>query len=484
MSSVKRNFGYNIVYQILMIMIPMITTPYLSRILEPAGLGEYSYSFSIADYFALTAMLGIKNYGNREIASCAKDRERISSKFWSIYAVQFVSSVAVLIAYVIYAEFFVTRSVNAARAAVLYEIATIFDISWFFFGIEEFKITITRSVIVKVISTAMIFILVKSPNDIWIYMMIMTGSVLVSNLILWKYIWNYVDRANMSKEKILSHIKPIFILFIPAVAISLYHVMDKIMLGILSSMEQVGYYENSEKIITLPYSIITAIGTVMLPRMSSLISKGEMKEGKKYISNTMEVVFFLGAALTFGLASISPHLVPVFLGDGFYPCINLLVMLSPLVLVKAWANVIRTQYLLPSKRDKQYVESVIAGAAVNMAINYIFIPKNGAAGAVAGTLAAEFTVGFYQTFCVRKELPVRKYIIDNLWFLAVGAIMFAMVRLCVNRLNPSVISLAFDLAAGILVYMGITLVVLRFKKDSVLLPELKRLIRSRKLGME
>ena len=477
MSSIKRNFGYNIIYQVLIIIIPLITMPYLSRILGPSGLGEYSYSFSIADYFALVAMLGIKNYGNRAVASCAEDRTRISEEFWSIYIIQLISSLIVLIAYIMYSLFIAARSINVARVAIIYEIATVFDISWVFFGLEKFKITVTRSIIVKVISTSLIFVLVKTRNDVWLYMLIMTASVLVSNLILWKYIWVYIDRVEVTKEKVISHIKPILILFIPAIAISLYHVMDKIMLGFLSDMDQVGFYENSEKIITLPYSIITALGTVMLPRMSNLIAKGEIEEGKQYISNTMEFVFFLGVALTLGIASISPHLVPVFLGKDFSPCVNLLIMLSPLILIKAWANVIRTQYLLPTKKDKQYVESVIVGALVNMTINYLLIPKIGATGAVIGTLVAEFSVGAYQTYSVRKELPITSYIVNNLFFFGIGAVMFLSVRAFASKMSPTIISLMIEICVGIVVYIGLSLITLLLKKDAVLLPEIKRLVK-------
>ena len=479
MSSVKRNFGYNIIYQILIIIIPLVTMPYLSRILEPSGLGEYSYSFSVADYFALVAMLGIRNYGNRAIASCADDKKKISNEFWSIYIVQLISSLIVLVAYILYVSFVASRSVDVARVAVIYEIATVFDISWFFFGLEKFKITVTRSIIVKLISTVLIFVLVKSRDDVWLYMVIMTASVLISNIILWRYIGNYVDRVHVSRQKVLSHIKPILILFIPAIAISLYHVMDKIMLGILSNMEQVGFYENSEKIITLPYSIITALGTVMLPRMSNLIAKGEIEEGKKYIANTMEFVFFLGSALTFGIASISPHLVPVFLGTHFSPCINLLVMLSPLVIIKAWANVIRTQYLLPTKKDRQYVESVIIGAIVNLIVNYILIPKIGAAGAVIGTLVAEFSVGAYQTFSVRKELPIWTYIIKNVPFFCIGGVMFVVVRLFSYNLKISLTSLFLEVFLGAFIFIAISIVFMVIKKDEVLLPEVKRFIKRR-----
>jgi O-antigen/teichoic acid export membrane protein len=477
MSSIKRNFAYNIIYQILIIIIPLITTPYLSRILGATGLGEYSFSFSVADYFALIAMLGIKNYGNRTIASCAGDKNRISKEFWSIYFVQLSSSIVVLGAYTVYILFFATRAVSVAKVAIIYEIATIFDISWFFFGLEKFKITVTRSIIVKLISTILIFALVRNQNDVWLYMFIMTGSVLISNLILWKYVRTYVNVVEISKEKVISHIKPILILFIPAIAISFYHVMDKIMLGILSNMEQVGYYENSEKIITLPYSVITALGTVMLPRMSNLISNGKLDEGKKYISYSIEFVFFLGVALTFGIAAVSPHLVPVFLGDDFLPCVNLLVLLSPLVIIKAWANVIRTQYLLPSQKDKQYVESVIFGAIANLIINYSLIPSLGAYGAVIGTLVAEFCVGCYQTLSVRKELPVGKYFTNNLWFVLIGFVMFAVVRICVNRLQPTVTSLLIEVVAGAIIYVVLSMVMLVIKKDSVLLLEIKKIIK-------
>ena len=356
---------------------------------------------------------------------------------------------------------------------MIYEIATIFDINWLFFGLEKFKVTVTRSIVIKIISTLSIFIFVKDNNDLDKYILIMMGSVLISNLVLWKYLWKEIDFVPIDKEKVLSHVKPIIILFIPTVAVSLYHVIDKVMLGFLTNMEQVGFYDNSEKIILLPYSIILALGTVMLPRMSNLIANGELERAKKYIENTMEFVFFSGMAIMFGIIAVSPHLVPIFLGESFSPCIGLIVVLSPLIMIKSWANVIRTQYLLPMRKDKQYVTSVVTGAGVNLILNYMLIPPLGALGAVLGTLAAEFSVAVYQTFSVRKELPILNYICSNIWFMVVGMIMCLLITFLVDILSLSILSIIVEVMLGGIIYIGMVFVIMLVKNDTLILPIMK-----------
>lgn len=465
MSNIKRNFLYNIVYQLLIIIIPLVTIPYLSRILGADGLGEYTYTFSIADYFVLFAMLGIKNYGNRSIAACQDDKNERSKVFWGIYTNQIIASAFVLVGYVVYILAFKHKNTVLAWVALFYVASAALDISWFFFGIEKFKVTVTRAIFIKLIATVLIFLTIKEKSDLWKYMLIMAGSAFLSNAILWFLIKGEVVRIRIAYRDVTRHIKPNLVLFLPTIAISLYHVMDKIMLGNLAPIEQVGYYENCEKIITVAYCVITALGTVMLPRMSNLIAIGRIEEGRKYIEKSMKLVFFMSAAIAFGISAVAPILVPVFLGEHFMPCVRLLEVLSVLVFIKAWANVIRTQYLLPAGMDRQYVISVSMGAVVNLLINALLIPKMGAMGAVIGTLAAEFMVAFYQTISTWHALDCWNYIWTGIPFIVVGIVMFVIVRMLLQFIAYTGIGLALLICVGAVIYLLLSMLWLRICQD-------------------
>lgn len=429
MKSIKVNFIYNSLYQVLVLIIPLITTPYISRILGPENTGIYSYTQSVAYYFIMIAMLGINNYGNRTCAAYRDNREVLSYKFWSIYIFQLIMSICTIILYLSYIYFIDIENKIIALIQSLYVISVAFDINWFFFGIEEFKLTTIRNSLVKILTVILILLFVKNKEDLWIYTIIMSAGTLISQLVIWTFLNRYVDLRKIAIKDIIQHIKPNLILFIPVLAVSLYKVMDKIMIGILSDMIQGGYYESSEKIVNLPIVLITSLGTVMLPRMSNLAAKKEIAKSKEYIENSMIFVLFFSIAFTFGLIGIAPVFVPIFFGIEFTECSKLICCLSPIIICISWANVIRTQYLIPNARDKEYIQSVILGAAINLLINLSLIPKFGSIGAVVGTVVAEVCVSISQTLSIKDELPFKKYIFYVIILIPVGVMMAIIIRL-------------------------------------------------------
>ena len=422
----KKNFIYNVLYQILILIIPLITMPYVSRTLGADGIGIYSYTYSIAYYFMIIAMLGLNNYGNRTIAKVRDNKEELSKQFCSIYAFQLISSLIMIVAYLIYIFVFDNQYKIIAIIQAMYVISSMFDINWFFFGIEKFKLTITRNTIIKVLSLILIFIFIKTPNDVWKYTVILAGSTLFSNIVLFSFLRKYIKLVKVSKKDVFKHFKPCLVLFLPVIAVSIYKIMDKIMLGSMSTVKEVGSYENAEKITQVPISIITALGTVMLPRVSNMLSNNQEEQVKKTISKTMPFIMFLTFPMILGLILISKEFSIIFLGNGFEKSGYLIQLLSITIVFLAWGNVIRTQYLIPKEMDKQYIISAFLGALVNFILNCIFIPIYQSVGACIGTIAAEFIVMFYQTFIVRKELPIKKYIIESLPFLLKALIMFVL----------------------------------------------------------
>lgn len=452
MSSIKKNLFYNLCYQILTLILPFITVPYVSRTLGADGVGIYSYTYSIVNYFMLFAMLGINNHGNRTIAKVRDNKKKLSEKFWSIYIIQLSSTLLMIVIYILYIIFIVKEYKIISIIQIIYLLSTLFDINWLFFGLEKFKITVTRNALLKTLSLILIILLVKNKDDIWLYTLILSGSTLVSQLLLIPFFIKELEFIPVKRTEIKKNIKPCLVLFIPVIAISLYNIMDKIMLGLLSNVSEVGYYEQASKIIYIPLGLVTALGTVMLPRISNLVANKNIKAIKKYLKKSVDFMMFLAIPIYLGLIAISEDFVPLFLGKEFFKSSKLVCILSVNIIFMSFANIIRTQYLIPNERDKTYIISVSLGALINLIINFLLIPKLASVGACIGTIIAEFTVMFYQVISVRKELPIKKYIRAMINYLWKGCIMFLVVILIKCLHLNSLITITLQITVGILLY--------------------------------
>ena len=448
MKSIQKNFIYNVLYQILLVILPLITAPYISRTLGAKAVGVYSYTYSVAYYFLLIAMLGIGNHGNRSIAAVRDNREELNKTFSSIYALQVSTFSIAIITYIVYLFVIVKDNRLIVLLQLLYVTSGLFDIGWLFFGLEQFKLTVTRNTLIKISTVLLMFIFVHKPSDLWKYTLIMAAGTLLSQAYLWIYVKKYVTFVKCSLREIISNVKPVLILFIPVLAYSIYKVMDKIMLGNMSSYEQVGFYNNAEKIINIPMGIITALGTVMLPRMSNIVAKGDKEKTSDYIRISIKLVTLLSSAIAFGLMGISNVLSPVFFGEEFTACGDIIKFLSVTVFFIAWANVIRTQYLIPNKRDSIYLISTTIGAVLNLLINWMLIPTYQANGAALGTIVAEFSVMFVQMVAVRKEIAIRKYIMSYCPIMIIGVIMAVLVGWMGYEFGVNIVTLVLQILIG------------------------------------
>lgn len=479
-SNIKKNFLYNSMYQILALLLPLITTPYISRVLGAEGIGEYAYHFSVAKYFVLFAMLGLNNYGNRTIASVRDDEDKLSKTFSSIYVMQITFAVTVFIAYIGYV--LISGSGSMAYVLCFYVLSSVMDINWFFFGIEQFKLTVIRNTFIKLISVACIFVFVKTKSDVYVYGLIMALSFFCSQLAVWPFVRKYTHFTKPSIQDVFLHVKPNLLLFVPVIAVSLYKSMDKIMLGMMTNLTEVGYYQNSEKIIDIPESLIMALGTVMLPRMSNLIANNKKEEGTRYIYYSILFAAFLSSSLGFGIAGISREFVPWFFGQGFNPCITIFSILAPSTVFIALANVIRTQYLIPTHKDKIYISSVFIGATINLLLNAILIPYFYAAGAAIGTLAAEGAVCIYQYYKVRNDANFLQPVVRSIPLLFSGFLMFLLLRSFELPFNNLLVCILMKILIGAIVYLlsaSILYVVRKhvLRKDDVIPGGIKRLLK-------
>lgn len=471
MSQIKKNFMYNVFYQILIIIIPIITVPFISRTLGSEGIGIYSYTYSIVYYFMLIGLLGINNYGNRSIAKTRDDKEKLSKTFISIYSIQLFMNLLMIIVYMLYIVLFDNKYSVVATIQIIYLLSNMFDINWFFFGLEKFKLTVTRSSIIKILSIVFIFTLIRKESDVWLYTLILGGGALISNLLLVPFLLKEIKFVKITFKDIKKHIKPVLILFIPVVAVSLYRVMDKIMLGAMSNINEVGFYEQADKIVTIPLGVITALGTVMLPRVSNLVAKGDNEAILKYIKKSINFMMFLSFPMCFGMIAVSNDFIPLFLGSGFNKTAVLINYISCIVVFASFANVIRTQYLIPKEKDKIFTISVLGGAVINLLLNSILIPRFQSIGACVGTIAAELFVMLYQTISVRKELPIKEYFTDISSYFIKALIMFIVVIL-IKQLNINVyLKVALQIICGCIIYfvlnINYAMSLLRFRKKSV-----------------
>lgn len=409
MKSENKNFLLNVAYQMLTYIFPLITVSYISKRLGVDNVGIYSYTYSIVYMFMLVGMLGINNYGNREIAKVRDNKEELSSVFWSIYRLQLMVVGVVIVGYLGYLFFWCNSYKEIATIQFLYLISVCFDINWFYFGLEKFKLTITRNCIIKVLSLGLILCFVKTQRDLGIYTFIMAGSTVASQLYLIFSLYKYVNCAKTTIHDSLKHLKGCLLLFIPVLAFGIYRVMDKTMLGSLSTVTELGYYENAERLINIPISVINALGTVMLPRMAYLLENRAASDSRKTIYASMKLALLLASVMAAGLYLIADDISVVLFGEQFLKSGSIIKALSVTILASAWANVIRTQYLIPMRMDRIYVVSTVGGAFVNLVLNTLLIGRYGAYGACIGTVAAEYFVMLYQTICVRKELDIFKY---------------------------------------------------------------------------
>lgn len=450
-NNLKKNLLYNIFYQMLAIVTPLLTTPYVSRVLGSEGVGRFSYSYAIAYYFVIFSMLGINNYGNRTIALVRDDFKKRSETFWQIYSIQLISSVVMTFFYIIYVVL-LGKDQIVEWMLLIYVLSAVLDINWFFFGMEQFQITVIRNSIVKLITIFSIFLFVKSSQDIYLYVFINVIGAFVPQIILWVMLLKYVTFEKQSLSNLKVHIKPILMLFIPIIAVTIYKFTAKIMLGAMTSVEEVGYFESTDKIIQVPVALITALGTVMLPRISNMIANHKIEESLNYIQKSLVLSIVLVTPMSMGIMAISKEFVPIFYGLGFEKCVTIFQIVMPSCLFLAFANVIRTQYLIPHQKDKVYIISVLCGAIINLGVNFILIPKYQSIGAGVGTLCAEATVCIIQCYIVRREVPILRSITYSLPFIALSFLMYVTL-VSMKLANVSTLtSLLVKVVVGAIIY--------------------------------
>ncbi|WP_462399560.1 flippase [Lacticaseibacillus pantheris] len=456
---IVKNYLYNVGYQVFILIVPLLTTPYISRVLGSYGVGVNAYTNSVVTYFVLFGSIGVTLYGNRTIAYERDDFKKRSQSFWEINFMRFITIIGAYVAFGIffmltdkYQEFYLAQSWQILAAAL--------DISWFFMGLEDFGKTVLRNFAVKIVSVVMIFMFVKNAGDINLYILILTLSTLFGNLTLWPYMRRYVRKPDWSNLHIWRHLRPSLALFVPQIATQIYLVLNKTMLGSMDGVDSSGYYEYADRIVKLVLAVVTATGTVMLPRMANTFAKKDFKKLNEYLYRSFDFVTLLSVPMAFGTAAVAPKFAPWFMGQDFAITGKLIPIESIIIVMIAWSSALGTQYLLPIGKNKEYTISVTGGAVANLVLNVPLIIWFGVYGAIISTVLSEMVVTLIQVFFVHSKVSYRR-LFSGLWkYIISGLAMYLVVFMMNAHFSASFGNFAVQIIVGMVVY-GLMILITR-----------------------
>ncbi|UQS81712.1 oligosaccharide flippase family protein [Bombilactobacillus folatiphilus] len=448
-----KNYLYNVCYQIFILLIPLVTMPYISRVLGTKGSGIASFTASNAQYFVLLAALGISVYGNREVAYHRNDPQQLSQIFWEIFSLRMLTTIVSLSCFYIFCAW--NRAyLGPYLAQSLLIVATALDVSWFFMGLEKFKVTVLRNFLIKLLSLVLIFLFVKKETDVVIYILITTVSQLIGNLSLFTYLKPYIHKPQLP-VKLQRHFQQAILFFIPQIAVSLYTSLNKTILGILVSVSAAGIFDYADRIVRLALAVVTAAGTVMLPRMAASFAKGKMDQIKRYLYLTFQAVTALSSPMMFGLAAIAVKFAPFFLGKSFGE-VGILIMAEAIVIVFiAWENILGNQYLIPIGRTWTYTKAILTGAVISLLVCWPLITVYGALGAVFASILAELSVLLYELWSIHKAIQL-KLLFKECWKFWLASLAMFLVVFPLNLIWPFNLAILFgEVLIGILIYGGV-----------------------------
>lgn len=465
--SVKKNFAYSMVYEVLIIITPFITAPYLSRVLGATGVGIQSYTASVQSYFLLFAVLGTASYGAREIAQHRDDKEEYSRLFWEIELMTVVTSSIALAVWI--GLIFVSTDYRIYYIALFPNIlGSMFDISWLFKGLEKFKLTVLRNIFFKILGIVLMFVFVREASDVNAYIWILSITTLLSSLSLWTYLPKVVERPHFRGMNLKPHFKQTLVYFIPTIATSIYTMLDKTLIGLITNdSAQNGYYEQAEKIIKIAKSIsFTSINSVVGVRISYLFAGNKVEEIHNRINDSINYIFFMGIGCCCGIIGIASNFVPVFFGDGYEPVVTLLYIFSPIIVIVGISNCLGSQYYTPSGRRAESSRYLICGSCLNLILNCILIPKFGAYGAAVASLVAETLITVLYVAKSKGYMTVGKLVRFGWKKLIAGIVMTVFVYWIGTLLSNvmadttvyEVVILVVQVVAGVAIYAALLLI--------------------------
>lgn len=472
--SVSSNYIYNLIYQIILALIPLIATPYLTRVLGAKNLGIYSYTYSIVTVFFLFSSLGINTYGQREIAYKQDDKSKLSKVFWELIIIRALST-AISIGGLLILSLVVREYKFYFIIFSIYVAANFFDITWLYQGTEDFKAITVRNIIIKAFYLIFVFVFVKDKSDLAIYILLYSTMTLVTNLSFWIGTGKILIKPQNLEIK--KHIKPAILFFLPQVASLIYTVLDKTMLGIMSTeIEQVSFYEQASYIVKTALTLVTTISAVMVSKIAYAFQNNNQQAIKNYLNKVTHFVWLAGSAITFGIAGIIDNFVRWFYATEYVSTINIVYFMCPIIIIIGLNNVIGIQFLVPTKNQNKYIFAVIIGAITNFILNLFLIGPFGAIGASIASVVAELTILIIELCYLKKAIPDYKILTGAPKYLLFGAIMFITTKLSGNLWGATVHSTIFQVVIGATTYVLILLIT----RDEFFMTHLKKFWRRKK----
>ena len=452
---VLKNYLYNLSYQLLVIVLPVITTPYITRVFSSNDLGSYGYYNSIVTYFILLATLGVANYGTKEISG---HRKNVQKTFWGIYSLQVLATCLALVLYI--ATCLLIPSMNNLIAYILgfSLLSRGLDISWLFQGMEDFKKITVRNTAVKLLGVASVFIFVKKPSDLYLYIILLVVYDLLGQLSMWLPAREHIGRPHLDIVYAKRHIKPVILLFLPQIAISLYITLDRTMLGALSSTTDVGIYDQALKLLNILLTIVTSLGSVMLPRVSNLLSLGNQKAVNKLHEMSFLVYNLVIFPMIAGILIVNKDFVNFFLGQDFQEARHAIAIMVFRMFFIGWTNIMGIQILIPHNKNREFMLSTTIPAFFSVGLNILLIPSLGYIGASIVSVSTEGLVWLIQLYFTRSYLKEIKILPSMLKILAASLVMYGILYVIQPLIHfPSVVNVLISALLGLLIYAGLVL---------------------------
>jgi O-antigen/teichoic acid export membrane protein len=457
----------------------MITIPYISRVIGSTGVGINGFTNSIIQYFILFGTIGITLYGNRTIAYVRDDINQLSNTFWSVFSLQIIMSS------ISYCVFLFFLQLNSGNYYVFYLIQSIFliaaavDISWLFMGLEDFKKIVIRNTIVRLLGVIAMFVFVKDSSDLWKYIFILAISQLLGQLTMWAYVPKVVKIVKIKWSDIGKHLFPSLSLFLPQIAIQIYLVLNKTMLGYFSSPAEVGIFDYSDKVIKMVLAVVTAMGVVMLPRVANTFAQGNIKKVNEYLYQSFNFASYLSIPMTFGLIGVAHNFVPWFFGMEFIKSETIIYVICPIIVFIAWNTVLGQQYLMPTGAIKGYTISVIVGAVINFILNLLLISSLKSIGTGIATVVAEFMVTFVQLLFVSQKIQIVMLFKDVWKYITASIIMCLIIGLLGTVLTGNLFLLVLQVVLGVVIYF-VLLTFFRAEMNKIIFKKLISLVRKKR----
>lgn len=459
MNKLAKNYIYNVAYQVFVILVPLVTAPYLARVLHAENMGIYSYVTSWASTISTIGLLGLYNYGQRQVAYIREEQTKLNNTFCELLSIRSIMCILSSAFYLIlacaseYREYF-----------FLYYpwlLTGFLDISWLYAGIEDMGPMVLKNFFIKLINVIGIFVFVRDENDLSKYFFLVAIVSLAANMTMYWRIGEKITRWHFTLKNYRKHIKSAFLLFLPQLAAVFYLQVDKIMLQFITQDEkQLAFYDQAEKIVNIPFTLITALSVVMMPRIANQFQKGNLDSIKQYVVKTAHFAMLISIPMYAGINAIASGFVPWYLGNEYLPVVSVLSIVSTIILSNSLVNISGTQYFTAVDKTTILTLSNFSAAILNVVVNTLLIPNWGALGAAFATVLSSAFCVLIQFYFLNRSIPVKE-ILNGTWkYVIASAIMYIILNAIAVWMPQNPMATFAQILIGCMIYFG-ALIVLR-----------------------